>query len=824
MTPEAHQTSTCETTNANTNTNATHQEEDHYLNTTYDVIIYGTGLTQSILASALCRAGKSVLHCDSNAFYGELDAVMNLNDLQSWASQWRESGSNDSEPGLNEPMTEGGKASSIPLNPHGTFSSLRIHSMTIQTSSGTLESCSSQLSSSDVLKVDQAVVTPYGQGIVISLPLATTGNESTSSSLEVKLHDWTMANGKSPTAYFGYKPSTSSSTEESKDSPESITKYFALHDKILPLHLFQLQNYILNQQYSRSYAIDLTPSILLAQGKAVDGLVTSGVADYCEFKSLLGSYWLSSNCTEETGRKRRTSRRNVSGGNIADGSASSGVRSRSSREDARQNPSSSISSANHSLSRVPCSKGDVFQTKLFSPLDKRKLMKFLQLASDYAIAMSANDTESSDPEAAATSDSSSLLDEEKEENVTSLNERQLQQGRSLYRPQNKTIATTDLELLQKCIDEDMDFDTYLKTQHKFSEYMRQIVIYAIAMGCFTSAEDTQSNPYSTKHGMTDLCNHVQSLGKFGQTAFLVPMYGSGELSQAFCRSAAVHGGTYLLRHGVTQVVLKNSPKDICAETYDESLSVSGVVLDTSGHYVSSKHIVVPSAALTSQNDGDIPSTFPKGEKRVFRRVSILRGRMVKSDSEQRHIHIIPPSTVGNTNVIYGIAVDNSVNIAPYDYPSDFNTTVLHLTTIVESNEISHQIEADHDVLKRAIQALVASHQEGQESDVEELFHLSFSHAYDSYDINTERTKGNINGLYICAGQRHLIRAETAFEEAKTLFERLCPDCEFLCHSAEMNEILKQRHISRDDDEDQDEMMLKKAMNDLEISTEQSEHD
>ena len=38
------------------------------------------------------------------------------------------------------------------------------------------------------------------------------------------------------------------------------------------------------------------------------------------------------------------------------------------------------------LSRVPCSKGDVFQTKLLSPVEKRRLMKFLQLASDYAVA------------------------------------------------------------------------------------------------------------------------------------------------------------------------------------------------------------------------------------------------------------------------------------------------------------------------------------------------------------------------------------------------------------------------------------------------------
>ena len=44
----------------------------------YDVIVCGTGLVQSIVASALARAGKSVLHCDGASQYGELDAVWSL--------------------------------------------------------------------------------------------------------------------------------------------------------------------------------------------------------------------------------------------------------------------------------------------------------------------------------------------------------------------------------------------------------------------------------------------------------------------------------------------------------------------------------------------------------------------------------------------------------------------------------------------------------------------------------------------------------------------------------------------------------------------------
>ncbi|KAI9209856.1 GDP dissociation inhibitor [Polychytrium aggregatum] len=47
----------------------------------FDVIILGTGLVQSMLAGAIGRAGRSVLHIDSNPFYGEGHASLNLKEF-----------------------------------------------------------------------------------------------------------------------------------------------------------------------------------------------------------------------------------------------------------------------------------------------------------------------------------------------------------------------------------------------------------------------------------------------------------------------------------------------------------------------------------------------------------------------------------------------------------------------------------------------------------------------------------------------------------------------------------------------------------------------
>ncbi|KAK3298519.1 GDP dissociation inhibitor-domain-containing protein [Chaetomium fimeti] len=52
--------------------------------TLWDVVISGTGLQQSLLALALSRSGKKILHIDPNEFYGGPEAAFSLQDVESW--------------------------------------------------------------------------------------------------------------------------------------------------------------------------------------------------------------------------------------------------------------------------------------------------------------------------------------------------------------------------------------------------------------------------------------------------------------------------------------------------------------------------------------------------------------------------------------------------------------------------------------------------------------------------------------------------------------------------------------------------------------------
>eukprot|EP01083_Nonionella_stella_P290563 988673_1 len=601
-----------------------------------------------------------------------------------------------------------------------------------------------------------------------------------------------MADGKSPIAYFGYSYSGEDEKRTETEKQMHITKYLRKKHDIITLDTIHYQRYI--QERQRHFALDLTPSLLYANGAAVSGMIDSGVAEYCEFKSVIGLELLM--------KQDKPRRRGVRGG-ANDGNGDDVVIP--------------------TLSRVPCSKRDVFQTKLLSPVDKRRLMKFLQISSDYAVAKSIESAnlasgsakksgDDEDEKVSSTENENSTAGDAEEEVVTSLNERQLQQGRSLYRPQNKSVATSDLEVLKQCISDGMPFEAYLTEHHKLSENMRNIIIHAMALGsCNAKADDgpeTSSN-YTTQDGMNDLCRHLQSLGKFGGTAFLVPLYGSGELSQAFCRSAAVHGGTYLLRRGAENITL------------NENGEVSGVVLNGCTYedgevlpskHISGAHVVIPSKMLKNTQTSDDDN---KTKVRVYRRISIIRGKLLSKKTgadagdsdEQRHVIIIPPGdeSIKNSNVIHGVAVDESVSIAPSS-KDGFETTVLHLTTTSKSNNEDSRYAHGETVLGHATQSLlkcheVATNENHDHHKVKELFHLSFSYELEE-EINSSVIK-NTTGTHVCRDRGMSLTVESAFMEAKRLFNEICPDTNsFLKLSDKMDELVKERSAGHEEDDDE----------------------
>jgi RAB protein geranylgeranyltransferase component A len=766
----------------------------------YDVVICGTGLVQSILASALARAGKSVLHCDGADYYGELDAVWSLPMIEELLE--RKIKEFDTSENNNEACKDHVESpGNIPLAPDGGCTSLRWHHSYCSSSSP-----SNSGKYNFGIRVGTHVKTPFSDGIVRSIRHPSHENcdhenssaSPSSISLEIELNKWKLADGRSPTAYINLDDtellnemkitSIDHKDEECDFDPILLEDILCRSKNIRSTKSVQAETIL--KKSARSLALDASPSFVLAAGRAVQGMLASGVADYLEFKTVDALYWLEK--TKPTSNKKRSKKINTS----MNGSN-------------EKNDDDVLV-----LSRVPCSKNDVFGTKLLAPMEKRRFMKFIQLSMDYATKIAvAEETRQEDGDGGNHGEESQM---ESEEEVHSLNERHLNQGRSLARPQNKAVNTDELQILQELIEnESMTFDDFLSQKYKLSPKLRSIVRYALAW-------EIDDSSTTLAEGMTTLRKHLQALGRYGTTAFLVPLYGSGELSQAFSRSAAVFGATYLLRRAPLAVQVENDDTEACCETKgSHNQRVRGIVLsndmlvdgfskDASQQEAKPKtkvikcsQVVVPINAMVAKS-GQMANSL---RRRIIRRISVFSGTIIQSDSEeQRHVIFIPPRTTGNDHAIHGVLLDSSVRIAPR------GCTILHLTTtIVEESIGDKNSEGKNpaEILEHAQAAFLKSKATQNTDDPPiELYHVSFSH--ECPDLESARTACHPIGFHLCSHTAQVLTADAAFEQAEEMFSSICPGEEFLGLSGKIDKVIRERAEEKKYD-DEEKNVLESAL-------------
>ncbi|KAL3789160.1 hypothetical protein HJC23_012249 [Cyclotella cryptica] len=755
----------------------------------YDVVICGTDLIQSILSSALSRAGKKVLHCDGNEWYGGFDAVLqNGSSLDSFIEGCQQVisqlhydiDSRESACDVSDKLKDNGFRM-LELLPREKYADLRLHSHTF------ISHATTQVRKESI------------DSVTSKLPAKPEIDDPTKSSSAILENNSSNAN-------------KSDGAENKCDTPEPC----------------MLQH---------GFSCDISPSLIYASGDAVYGLVKSGVADYLEFKSLKGLYLLMAE-GDSMKQKNWSERNKPYSGKVG-------------AKEISKDQESTIQTLDHSLIRyrVPCSKGDVFRSKLLSPVEKRRLMKFLQLISDYGAtneSVPLNEADSTDAGDATprTSDAHGVQNESPppEENsavatstksmaddaMYSINERHLNRGRALSRPQNKAKpSSTEMDSLIRCIRDDVDFSDFLADVVKLPPRLCSVVTHAMALAPFGNSNHSDPSQielhhrYLTKCGVGDLLRHVSALGRFGDTAFLVPMYGSGELSQAFCRSGAVYGSTYMLRRAPISVSVKLNEHGV-HDSVVRAVILSGEehigaacdvdTEDTAKKEVMCNHVIVPNTM--------VPRHLMNSSLRVriYRRISILQGKIItqgdikdcSDDGEQRYAIVIPPGTNGldNKSAIHGVALDDSAFVAP----AGKGFTVLHLTTSVLDDGKDCD-SACLDILGKSVQFLIASQSSDDDSATEkstqECHHLAFSYATDlPLPFTDIELKSPASGLHICHRDIQSITCDYAFREAKRIFESICPDADFLALAKNVADSIIYRN---NDDSDDEKLVLSSAL-------------
>jgi len=133
----------------------------------------------------------------------------------------------------------------------------------------------------------------------------------------------------------------------------------------------------------------------------------------------------------------------------------------------------------------------------------------------------------------------------------------------------------------------------------------------------------------------------ESVLRYGNSPYIYPLYGLGEMPQGFARLSAIYGGTYMLNKPVEQVI------------YNENGVVTGV--KSEGEIAKCKFVV-----------GD-PSYFPDKVKKVGQVASLIcvlsHPIPNTNDAESCQI-IIPQKEAKRQYDIYISAVSNAHHVAP----------------------------------------------------------------------------------------------------------------------------------------------------------------
>eukprot|EP01062_Namystynia_karyoxenos_P035539 TRINITY_DN25_c0_g1_i6.p1 TRINITY_DN25_c0_g1~~TRINITY_DN25_c0_g1_i6.p1 ORF type:complete len:684 (+),score=197.78 TRINITY_DN25_c0_g1_i6:84-2135(+) len=133
------------------------------------------------------------------------------------------------------------------------------------------------------------------------------------------------------------------------------------------------------------------------------------------------------------------------------------------------------------------------------------------------------------------------------------------------------------------------FPDFLSQHLKMSDRLRGLVLHALCgLPAPPGGQGEGAAPACTADaGIARLRRVAAGIGLYGPQPYIYPSYGNAELPQALCRVCAVYRGIYVLRRGLSSVVLGPTG------------GVTGVTC-TAGHRFNCRHVVLPHRRGTAE--------------------------------------------------------------------------------------------------------------------------------------------------------------------------------------------------------------------------------
>ncbi|KAJ7310286.1 hypothetical protein JRQ81_007187 [Phrynocephalus forsythii] len=286
------------------------------------------------------------------------------------------------------------------------------------------------------------------------------------------------------------------------------------------------------------------------------------------------------------------------------------------------------------------------------------------------------------------------------------------------------------------------FSDYLKTQ-KLTPNLQHFILYSIAM---VSEADC-----CTLDGLKATQKFLQCLGRYGNTPFLFPLYGQGEIPQCFCRMCAVFGGIYCLRHSVQCLVV------------DKETRRCKAVIDHLGQRISANYFVVEDSYLSEKMCANV------SYRQISRAILITDRSILKSGSDQQiSILTIPPTALGQPAICL-------IELCSSTMTCMKNTFLVHLTC--------SSVKTAKEDLEPAVQQLFTEFTEtvsegGGEGQKPQILWSVYFNMRDSSGIDRASYDNLPANLYICSGPDSALGNDCAVRQAEVIFQEMFPKEEF----------------------------------------------
>lgn len=293
---------------------------------------------------------------------------------------------------------------------------------------------------------------------------------------------------------------------------------------------------------------------------------------------------------------------------------------------------------------------------------------------------------------------------------------------------------------------DQPFWEFLRTK-KLTQNLQHFVLYSIAM--VTKETRTEDGLKATQH-------FLRCLGRYGNTPFLFPLYGLGEIPQCFCRMSAVFGGIYCLRHSVQCLVVDKEKK--CCKA----------VIDTQGQRIGCSHFVVEDSFVRDHWKS-------KEERHISRAVLITDQSVLPADSDQQISLLTVPPLEPSSPVVHMVELcSSSMTCMP-------GTFLVHLTC-TSRGTAREDLEP---LISRMFYVPPSPGEEPPEGDERSgrptvLWALYFNMLDSStMDSNSPSSCYDLpNNVYVCTGPDVNLGCDFSIKLAEKVFRQLLPDEEF----------------------------------------------